>query len=189
MRVIIRGMEDRRPFIDYLQANLPEAEWCYDEIRDGMDTFIRAMRKAGDEPCIHMEDDTILSKDFLKNAMKVIRQKPFNVINFFSMRKDDVEIGSRWNRQFSACVCFYLPPTYSRLIADYRQSIVDGAYTKYPYPYIRKGFDILIQNFLRERREKHWIHCPSLVEHREAISMIDKKRSSKRQSTSFVNPI
>jgi hypothetical protein len=181
VRIIIRAVRERGEFIDYLKKFLPDAEWCFDEKHDAMHTFIKGMRMAGDDPCIHMEEDIILTKNFKQKIAKAITQKPFNLIQFFSMRKDDIRIGSRWDSKFMMNQCHYNPPTYSRLIADYWEKwdgrIVDPM-----------GYDLMMQHFLRDRKEKYWIHVPSLVEHRVAKSKIDPRRSSKRQSLTFEEP-
>jgi len=182
MRIIIRAVEERGEFIDYLRKHLPEAEWCFDEKRDAMHTFIKGMRMAGNDPCIHMEEDIILTKNFTQKALAVITQKPFNLIQFFSMRKKDLTEGSRWDNKFMMNQCHYNPPRYSNLIADFWERwpkrIADPT-----------GYDLMMQEFLRERKEKYWIHTPSLVDHRVAKSMIDPRRSSKRQSLTFEDAV
>ena len=182
LRIIIKAVEERGEFVDYLKKHLPNAEWCYDEKKDAMDTFLRAMKMAGDDPCIHMEDDIILTKDFMNKAIKVITQKPFNLIQFFSMRKADLTIGSRWDRTFMMNQCHYNPQTYSRKIYEFYE-IWEG---KKEHPY---GYDTMMQEWLKLRKEKYWISVPSLVEHRVAKSMIDSRRSSKRQSRTFKDGI
>lgn len=178
VKILIRAVKERGEFIDYLKKHLPQAEWCFDEKQDAMHTFIKGMRMAGDEPCIHMEEDIILTRDFVKKANKVITQKPFSLIQFFSMRKDDIRIGSRWDGKFMMNQCHYNPPYYSNLIADYWERWTK----KIDDP---MGYDLMMQEFLRERKEKYWISVPSLVDHRVAKSMIDPRRSSKRQSLTF----
>jgi hypothetical protein len=178
VKILIRAVKERGEFIDYLKKHLPQAEWCFDEKQDAMHTFIKGMRMAGDEPCIHMEEDIILTRDFVKKANKVITQKPFSLIQFFSMRKDDIRIGSRWDGKFMMNQCHYNPPYYSNLITDYWErwdKKIDDP----------MGYDLMMQEFLKERKEKYWISVPSLVDHRVAKSMIDPRRSSKRQSLTF----
>jgi hypothetical protein len=51
------------------------------------------------------------------------------------------------------------------------------------------GTDQMVCDFLKSRREKYWLHVPSLVDHRIAVSMIDPRRSSKRQSLTFTDPV
>tara|TARA_R100001163_G_C5000330_1_gene149695 strand:+ start:214 stop:765 length:552 start_codon:yes stop_codon:yes gene_type:complete len=180
MRIIIRAVEERGHFIDYLKKHLPQAEWCFDEKRDAMHTFLKGMRMANDDPCIHMEEDIVLTKNFLQKATKVISQKPFHLIQFFSMRKDDIRVGSRFDTKFMMNQCHYNPPTYSRKIADFWE-IWDK---KIDDPV---GYDLMMQDFLKSRKEKYWISVPSLVDHRVAKSIIDPRRSSKRQSLTFTD--
>ena len=182
MRIIIRGIKEREEFIDYLKKHLPNAEWCYDEKKNAMDPFLRAMKMAGDDPCIFMEEDIIITKDFYKKALKVIAQKPFSLIQFFSMRKDDIRIGSRWDNNYMMNQCHYHPPTYSKQILEFYN--IWGEKNKHPH-----GCDTMMQKWLKLRKEKYWISVPSLVQHRIAKSMIDPRRSSKRQSLTFEDGI
>ena len=72
MRIIIKAVPERQDFIDYLKQNLPTAEFCMDEKQCAFDTFNRSLEMAGDDPCIHMEEDIILTKDFESKAQAVI---------------------------------------------------------------------------------------------------------------------
>lgn len=47
------------------------------------------------------------------------------------------------------------------------------------------GLDLMVADWLKGRREKYWIHVPSLVQHRTLPSLIDSRRSTKRQSQTF----
>jgi hypothetical protein len=178
MRIIIRAVKERGEYIDYLKNYLPTAEWCFDEKKDAMHTFLKGMKMAGNDACIHMEEDIILTKNFLEKAKKVIVQKPFTLIQFFSMRKADLEIGSRWDNTFMMNQCHYNPPNFSRYFLEYWEHWEDRV--KEPY-----GYDTMMQSFLRKNKIKYWISVPSLVDHRIAKSMIDPRRSSKRQSLTF----
>jgi hypothetical protein len=182
MNIIIRAIKDRKDYIEYLNTNLPYANWCFDQKHDAMDTFLRAMRLAGEKPTIHMEEDVILTQDFMTKILTVISEHPNEVIQFFSMRKDDLTVGSRYDRNYMMNQCFYLPAGYSRIIGDF-YTIWEG---KKEHP---TGTDTMINDFLKLRKEKYWLHVPSLVQHRECVSMIDKRRSSKRQSKTFADPI
>lgn len=178
MRIIIRAVRERAEFIAYLQRELPSAEWCFDERRDAMDTFLRALNMAGDDPVVHMEEDVILCKGFLEKLEREIAARPENVVQFFSMRKADLEIGSRWDNNFLAALCFYLPAGYSRQIL----SFYDVWPRKAEHP---TGLDLTVCDWLKARKEKYWIHVPNLVDHRIAKSAINPKRSTKRQSLTF----
>jgi len=182
MRVIIRAVPEREEFINYLKKHLPEAEWCMDKKRDAMDTFVRAMEMAGDDACLHMEEDVILTERFLGKINAAISRQPDAVIQFFSMRKDDITVGSRYDNNFIMGQCFYLPAGYSALIADFKQYW--SGLKEHP-----TGVDMMVNDFLRIRKEKYWLHVPSLVEHRVTKSTIDPRRSSKRQSKTFTEPL
>lgn len=182
MRFIVRAVKERVEFIEYLQKNLPEAEWCFDKTQNAMHTFLDAMLMAGNDPCVHMEEDIILTQDFIAKINAVISQRPNEVIQFFSMRKDDLIKGSRYDGNYLMNQCFYLPAGYSTAIHDYYQFWQNKE--KHP-----TGTDSMICDYLKAGKEKYWIHVPSLVDHRVAKSMIDPRRSSKRQSLTFTDPI
>ncbi len=125
MRIIIKAVKDRQEFIDYLAERLPHAEFCFDEKRCAFDTFLRSLEMAGDDPAIHMEEDILITKDFVKKANAVITGKPFNLIQFFSMRKKDITVGSRWDNDFLMNQCFYAPPMYSKQMRNFYESWKD----------------------------------------------------------------
>jgi hypothetical protein len=178
IRPIIRAVRDRREFIDYLTRALPTAEWCFDEKRDAMDTFLRALDMAGDGPALHMEDDVVLCEHFLARAAWAVMQRPNTVIQFFSMRKADLDIGSRLDRNFMMTQCFYLPAGYSAALRAYHPDWP----ARHEHP---TGFDIMIGDWLRLRREPYWVNVPNLVDHRVGPSLINPRRSSRRVSKTF----
>jgi GR25 family glycosyltransferase involved in LPS biosynthesis len=168
-------------YVDYLRKYLPEALILFDSTGNAMDTFLAAMVEAGDRPCVHMEDDIYITSNFMEKIEKALSERPLEVIQFFSMRGDDLKIGSRYDfgRTFMMNQCFYLPSGYSKMIYDY--------YPRWPQrDYHKTGYDILIADFLKERKEKYYIHVPSLVQHRNCKSIINPKRPRFRQSKTFV---
>lgn len=178
MRIIIRAVRERQQFVDYLTEKLPHAEWCFDQTKNALDTFASALQMANNDAVVHMEEDTILTDNFIEKLHTAIQEHPNNVIQFFSMRKADIEVGSRWDNHFLMTQCFYMPPTYSAQLLTY--------YPTWEAKKLNPGwFDVMVQEWLKLRREKYWIHVPSLVDHRVAVSAIDKRRSSKRQSKTF----
>lgn len=184
VRIIIKAVPSRVDFIDYLKRNLPQAEFCMDQKQCAFDTFLRSLEMAGDDPCIHMEEDVILTENFYEKIHKVINTKPFNLIQFFSMRKKDLTEGSRWDNNYLMNQCFYAPPTYSHQLRKFYDTWNLTERVKNP-----NGTDQMICDFLKSKKEKYWIHVPSLVDHRVSKSVIDPKRSSKRQSLTFENPL
>jgi hypothetical protein len=165
-------------YVEYLRERLPEIEFCFDQRCDAMDTFLRALAMAGNDPVVHMEDDIILTTGFRGKLISVTDTFPGCVVQFFSMRKDDLIIGSRWDRNFIMGQCFYLPRGYSKDILRY--SLNWPRRTEHP-----TGLDLMVNDFLRKRKEPYWLYVPSLVDHRVCKSQIDPRRSSRRQSRTF----
>jgi hypothetical protein len=178
MRIIIRAVAERAAMVDYLLSELPDAEVVWDVTRNALDTFLEALRRAGNEPAVHMEDDTLLTSNFRQKLTAAIEERPAVISQFFSMRKDDLTVGSRWDKNFLMGQCFYMPATYSHQLLDYSARWPGRA--KHP-----TGLDTMLSDWLKERHESYWIHIPSLVEHRQVKSAIDSRRSSKRQSKTF----
>ena len=177
-RIIIRAVKERANYVDYLTENIPDAEICWDKERNAMSTFLDALRMAGDDPVVHMEEDALLAKDFRNRLEAEIAKQPERVIQFFSMRKGDLEVGSRWDGSFLMGQCFYLPAGYSRLLLNFYSIWKE----REQHP---TGLDTMVGHFLKKRKEKYWIHVPNLVDHRVGKSQIDPRRSSKRVSKTF----
>ncbi len=180
-RFIMRLMPERAVWLPEIREQIPHLEVVHDLTRNEMETFLRALTEVGRDPIVMLEDDIQLTGDFRTNIEPVIAAHPKNVMQFFSLRKNDAEKGSRWmsGSTYLMNQCCYLPAGYAEQI-----------YAYYPvWPSRRRdgtGTDTIIANWLASRREKYWLHVPSLVQHRVAKSMIDPRRSSKRQSVTFV---
>jgi GR25 family glycosyltransferase involved in LPS biosynthesis len=183
--IIIRCVAGREPFHDYLRKHLPEACLLVDHDRRGARwNFHRALSLAGESACLHMEDDIILTSGFDHKVSEVIKSRPRSVIQFFSMRKADVEIGSREERGalFMMNQCFYLPPCVGKaLLAFYPQW--DGQHVH------KSANDIFLADFMKQEKMPYYLHVPSLVQHRDCVSVIDPRRSRSRQSKTFSDPV
>jgi GR25 family glycosyltransferase involved in LPS biosynthesis len=184
MRYIIRAVPEREHWIGEIIRQIPHLEIVRDASRNAMETFLRALLEAGDAPAVHLEDDVVLTSDFLAKAEPVIAAHPDRIVQFFSLRKGDAETGSRWmpGRSFGMNQCFYLPAGYSDLLYEYCAAW-PGLNTKANSHF--GGYDTMMAAWLGKRREQYWLHVPSLVQHRVTKSFIDPRRSSKRQSVSF----
>lgn len=181
VRIIIRAVPERQEYIDYLRAELPDAEFCMDEKRNAMHTFLKAKKMAGDDPAIHMEDDAILTTDFVRKANDFISQHPDEVIQFFSRRNKDLTVGTRRENggNFSCNVCYYLPAFMSKRILAYFPVWDNKWPASMPY-------DTMMADFFRRQGISYIIHVPSLVNHREGLSQINSRRNSRRHSQSFL---
>jgi hypothetical protein len=165
---------------EYFKA-IPGVIMCCDVDHNAMHTFKASLELAGDAPCVHMEDDIILCRDFVRRVEDEISKRPDDVIQFFSMRKDDLEIGSRYINGGSFCMgqCFYLPEGMSAELLEFMAGW--GRYKEHP-----TGLDSpLMSDFFKVKKIKYWNVCPNLVDHKIGKSRIDPRRSSRRQSFTF----
>lgn len=98
------------------------------------------------------------------------------------LRRADLMVGSRWDNNYMMNQCVYMPAGFSMALHEY--------YYRWPGKVSDPtGSDIMIDSFLRSRGEKYWIQIPNLVDHRQCRSLIDPRRSSRRQSKTFRNPM
>ena len=182
MKIIIKSMGNE-DYLAYLKPRLPSAVWCFDKYHDHMETFMRALSMAGSGPALHMEDDIILTRDFLTKVDEVVRRVgEGEVIQFFSLRPTDLTAGSRWDRAFMMNQCTYLPQGLSGKLLEYSDS------WRPRHPEHPTGSDVMLRDYLRASRKPYWLHVPSLVQHREDVSNINPRRSKFRQSKTFVDP-
>jgi hypothetical protein len=180
MRYIVQTVPGS-PYLSYLQARIPGLDVVTDLTGNAMDTYLASLIRQGADSAVHLEDDIILTKDFEAKIEMVIRHRRASVVQCFSMRKADLTEKSRWDRTFSMNQCTYLPAGYAPLILAYAQHWC-ALHPEHP-----TGYDLLLHDWLRSRKEPHWISVPSLVQHRIGPSRIGP-RSSKRQSLTFTDP-
>ena len=77
--------------------------------------------------------------------------------------------------------CYYLPAGSATRLTAFAD-----AWTKYEqHP---NGDDQLMAEWLQSEKARYWVQVPSLVNHLVTVSMIDKRRSKYRQSTTFFDP-
>jgi len=184
MRVILRTCAGREHYVDYVRGQIPNIEVCFDDRGGAMGNFIKSLEMAGDDAVINIEDDILITENFVDKASAVINEKPDSVIQFFSMRKADKTIGSRWESggSYLMAQCTYFPRKISKGILAYsaKYDLID--HKSHP-------LDSMVADYLKVTKQKYWIHCPSLVDHRVGVSMIDPRRArTNRQSFTFENP-
>ena len=158
---------------------IPNLVTLIDHKHDAMENFLAAMNYS-DGPIVHLEDDIILCDDFYNRVMEAIAQYPDTVIQFFSMRKDDLTKGTRFvpGSTFSMNQCFYLPAGIGPRIAEFWKTSSRQEEAGAPY-------DLLMADFFKANKMKYLIWVPNLVDHKVCCSRIDSRRSSKRQSLTF----
>lgn len=185
-RVIVTAVPERQATVEYLQHHIPHLEVVWDQKRSLMDTFLRACEQTGPDPVIRLQDDIILTRRFLDKAAAVIESHPQDVIQFFSMRKDDLTFGTRWcpGSTYLMNQCFYLPAGLSERLIDFYWS---PAWSKFHNSH-PTGDDSMMAEMFRIERRKYLLFCPSLVDHQRTRSVVNPKRSSARQSLTFTDP-
>ena len=176
MKLICRAVVERSRYVKYLQAHLPSLQVIWDAEHKGSYASMRmALDAAGSESVVLIEDDILLVRDFEARVQSQIAMRPSEVIQFFSMRKADLQQGSRYDRDFIAALCFYLPPGHAQAASVWADTVYDPTRTS-------NSSDLFIKAWLKSRRERYWICCPNLVQHRIGKSFIDPRRSSRRLS-------
>jgi len=186
VKFILRTIGTRN--ISVLVKNIPGLIIANDsdvEGHNGMTNFINACRIAGDGPAVHLEDDIVLCGNFYERITAIINEHPDDVIQFFSMRKDDLTIGTRYidGSRFMMNQCFYTPPGFSREIVEYYERGWKGI-VKNP-----TGYDLMMADLMKEKHMKYLNIVPNLVNHKIQKSIINPRRPMKnRQSLTFEGP-
>lgn len=182
-KIIMRSHPDRDDLVEQIKPLLPEdSMYSRDFAREGgRVNFIRAMTMAEGDACLHLEDDIILCRDFIDNVNRVVEYRPGTVIQFFSRRSADIDIGSRYEsgRTFLGALCFFLPCGMSRDLLNHWPAWKDKD----------KHFDavdLFVADYLKSQKLKYWIEIPCLVQHRQVVSVVDSRRSKYRQTSTFL---
>lgn len=184
MKYIMRTCDGREDYADYVKKHIPNLIVVKDDGQGPMKCFERALDVAEDDSAIHLEDDVILTKNFVSKIELIISEKKDMVCQFFTMRKDDLTKGSRVENgsNFISALCFYLPPKMSKGLKNYflKWERLDEHPT---------GLDLTVADYLKHTKQKYYIHIPNLVDHRVGKSAIDSRRSTKRVSLTFQDPM
>lgn len=145
--------------------------------------YLRGWELAGDNPTVQLDDDIILTSNFIEKLNSVIAEYPNDVIQFFSMRKDDLTIGTRWvpGYRFMMQQCYYLPKGVAKGILELAPAYYETCKVGDKAP-----TDLLMADYFRKNKMKYLNYCPNLVDHIEEVSTIDTRRSRKRQSKTFI---
>jgi len=157
--------------ISYLHEAIPNLRECVDYQHDAMANFLNSMNMT-ENPCVHLEDDVELCNDFVRKVIDAINQHPDTIINFFSLRKGDYEIGKpRFvaGREYIGNVCFYIPAGMGPQIAEYYKIWK----RKHEHP---TGYDLMMADWMKERKMQYIAWFPHLVNHLPNKSLINPRR-------------
>tara|TARA_R110002020_G_scaffold453111_2_gene667789 strand:+ start:2328 stop:2909 length:582 start_codon:yes stop_codon:yes gene_type:complete len=186
MRYIVTAIAERSENVEYLKTHIPNLEVVWDTKQDAMDTFLRGCQAGFGSAVVRLEDDILLTKNFTEKAEKFISLSPSHVIQFFSRSKDDLTKGTRLKPggTFSMNQCYYLPHEVSEDLVRFYDS-AEWQSRKLEHPY---GYDTMMAHMFRLQKRPYILSVPSLVEHAQIVSRIDKRRSKFRQSKTFTDP-
>lgn len=188
LRFIVQAIERRANVVAYLQKHIPQLEASWDSSGKCIGGYLQVLDRACEDPFVLLEDDILLTKDFLPKIQRVIAQKPDQLIQFHSRCTKDQTVGSRYKsgREFYNHQCVYFPAGIAPQILRFSAQEI---YRDFTSP--RSFSDVLTQDFLHHHRLKYWVSIPSLVDHLPDVSSVNPRRSKsglRRQARVFYDP-
>ena len=185
MRYYGMGFRDV-PTVPYYKRHLPGFTFVEDHGKGAVETWLRMLRTIEDGPAISIEDDVILTRNFVVKSSLAIAEHPDVLIQMHSRTKEDKERGSRWRAALSFYnnQCLYYPPGYIPGLLEWCASS-DGVALFERDP---TGYDRAMAFYMQATGQRYWNLVPSLAEHLPTTSNINPRRSRYRYSTTFVDP-
>jgi len=181
MKYVIRAVKERQAFVEEILEQIPDAIVYYDEYHDAMKSYLHVCRDViKGEPAVLLEDDIILTSDFKNKIEAIIGLYPDTLINFFSLSKTHTAPYYKLGREYCMNQCEYFPEGFSLKVVDLYEDWKAKDGDKNPTAY-----DYLV-GYAWGSNRKYLVWNPSLVQHREVKSIINPRRSTKRQSITFV---
>lgn len=179
MLYVIRAVREREEFVNEILKQIPEAiVYWDDEFHDAMKSYLYVCEHiVKGKPAVLLEDDIILTSNFKAKAESVIQKYPDTLINFFSLSKKHLLPHWKKGREYCMNQCEYFPEGFSLKVAE--------SYKTWPLKEKEpNAYDFLV-GYAWGSNNPYLVWCPSLVQHREVKSIINPRRSSKRQSVTF----
>lgn len=154
-----------------------------EDIGDGaLPTFIKCL--CNDEnDLLYLEDDVILCKEFETELDKVFNELgKDNLIQLFSLKKIITKTTLMNGSTYCGNVGFFIPSSMRFELVKYFNEVWSKSQCYKDNP---TAMDYLVRDFLKDNKYKYWLVVPNLVQHQMGKSVIDPRRSSKRQSKYF----
>lgn len=177
MKYLIQNVPQRD--VSILKDQLPNAIVYLDTKKQPLKSFIKTLELAKKDDSIYMEDDIILSKDFIKDTNRFIKPNSHYVINFWTLKKSVNQTTLMAPSSFMSNLCVYIPNKHIRGIIDFYNK---GWARINEHP---TGMDLLVRDYLVSVKQSYWLYQPSLVQHKKIVSAINPRRSKYRQSITF----
>ena len=178
MLYVVRAVMEREPFVQEILKQIPDAVVYYDEYGDAMKSYLHVCKNIiKGQPAVLLEDDIILTSNFRQKIEAVIEKYPKILINFFSLSKKYTAPHFKRGREYCMNQCEYFPEGFSTKVVE--------AYEHWPLKEKEPtAYDFLV-GYAWGGNTPYLVWCPSLVQHRQGKSIINPRRSSKRQSITF----
>jgi hypothetical protein len=159
----------------------------WDLTHESWDTWLIALKMAAAGPAVHLEDDVVLTHDWRAKVEAAIAEHPDVVVQFFTNRKADVDVGSRWERgrEYLMNQCFYVPERLARPMLDFALAYEMPPLDRWGGPSTHKCQDLMVSHFLVAVDERYWVHVPSLVDHLPWTSSVNRRRPRERRARVF----
>lgn len=145
-------------------------------------TFLKCL--CNDEnDLLYLEDDVILCKNFENELEKVFSELgKDNLIQLFSLKKVITKTTLMNGSTYCGNVGFFIPKEMRLELVKYFNEVWSKSQCFKDNP---TAMDYLVRDFLKDNKYKYWLVVPNLIQHQEGKSVIDPRRSSKRQSLYF----
>jgi len=179
MKIIVRKMPQMVLDKSFEQLN-GKYEICFNG--NAMETFMKSIEMSENDDCLNLEDDIVLCDNFLEKVNEVIAQYPDKIISFFTLKKRPMGINIERGKTFCMNQCVYIPKKRNKALLKY-QPVWMKSKRGIENP---TGYDYLMGDLMDLLNETYVLYQPSLVQHMEMKSRINPKRSSKRQSKTFI---
>jgi hypothetical protein len=181
IKYILTAVPARMKVVEYLQKHIPDLIVVLDEEYNPWKNWRKAWDLYQDQPSVRLQDDILLTKNFVKKIESAIAERPDEIINFFSMRKADHEIGSRHcaGATWLMNQCHYLPAGVPKLLTDFMDRQDQQYFIEHG-----GGDDFMMAECFKHHKLKYYQHVPSLVQHLKTKSMLGR-RSTTRFSDTF----
>ena len=175
LKFIIQAVKSRQEYVNNMLQHVPDAIVHWDRTGDNILGSIHALRRAGPNPVVMMEDDLILCRNFRTRITSAILTKPNAIIKFFFWRNpgETQEFTQPFWCIWDGSQCYYLPSGYARMLSDFMKNNPKKAGPQ-------RDKDTLVSKFCYEHKPEliHW--KASLAQHIVGPSAESTKRYDRR---------
>ena len=186
MQVIIQAVPERHKNVDIIKEKIPNVIVYLDSIKQGnYKTFVESLNiHEQADFTLRLQDDVLIPNGFyeyLPVLEKIMIEENIDILSLFSLKRKFLE------QQISLGIKISEYPSFLMMQAVIFSKKISKELLEYSKTYEeQKHDDVLIRDFLRDTKQKAYVHLPSLVQHRIDIkSTLSHSASITRQSNTF----